>query len=60
MSDTESRLNAEFDAWFEKVKALSKEPLDPSEDWAELWFDGYTPEDALALNAEDSQPCNER
>jgi hypothetical protein len=44
MSD---RLNAEFDVWFAKVKALSKVPLDPSQDWAELWFDGYSPEEAL-------------
>ena len=46
--DIEARLNAEFDAWFAKVQALSKEPLGtPSEDWTELWFDGCTPEEAL-------------
>lgn len=44
--DIEARLNAEFDAWFAKLQALSKEALEP-EDWADLWFDGYTPEEAL-------------
>jgi hypothetical protein len=54
MSDTETRLNSEFDAWFAKVQALSKEPLGPSEDWAELWFDGYTPEEALEADGAES------
>lgn len=52
MSDMEARLNAEFDAWFAKVEELAGEPLDPSEDWEELWFDGYTPEEALDMEAD--------
>ena len=47
MSDMEVNLNAEFDAWFIKVQALSKEPIKSDEDWAALWFDGYTPEEAI-------------
>ncbi len=47
MSDLQAKLNAEFDVWFAKVKALTDETLEPSEDWASFWFDGYTPEDAL-------------
>lgn len=47
MSDMETKLNAEFDVWFAKIQALSKEPIEPDEDWAELWFDGYTPEEAI-------------
>jgi hypothetical protein len=46
VSDLEAKLNAEFDAWFEKVKAISKEPIEPNEGWAELWFDGYAPSEA--------------
>lgn len=42
-----ARLNAEFDAWFAKLQALTSEVLTP-EDWTERWFDGYTPEAALA------------
>lgn len=47
MADLAERLNTEFEAWFAKVQALSKQPLEPSEEWAELWFDGFTPEEAL-------------
>jgi hypothetical protein len=43
VSGLAAKLNAEFDAWFEKVKAISKEPIEPNEGWAELWFDGHAP-----------------
>lgn len=47
MTDMQAKLNAEFDAWFAKVRELAGKPLEPNEFWAELWFDGYTPEEAL-------------
>lgn len=46
MADTETKLNAEFDAWFAKLQALTDVALN-KEDWTERWFDGYTPEEAL-------------
>lgn len=45
-TDIEQRLNAEFDAWFARLQALTERVLVP-EDWGGRWFDGYTPEDAL-------------
>jgi hypothetical protein len=56
MSDMEAKLNAEFDAWFAKVCEIAKCKLNADDDpiWAELWFDGYTPEEAVrACNEED-------
>jgi hypothetical protein len=56
MSDTEAKLNTEFDEWFAKVCEIAKCRLDPDDDpiWAELWFDGYTPQEAVdACNEED-------
>jgi hypothetical protein len=47
MTDLQTRFNAEFDAWFAKVQALTDEVLEPSEEWASFWFDGYAPEEAL-------------
>lgn len=44
---TEQKLNAEYDAWFARLQALTKDHLDP-EEWTERWFDGYTPEQAFA------------
>lgn len=49
--DMEQRLNAEFDAWFAQLQALTSEALDP-DDWPERWFDGYTPADALKAGPE--------
>ena len=42
---------AEFDAWFSLLQGMSPGKLDP-EDWTELWFDGYTPEEALQVGPE--------
>lgn len=56
MSGMEAKLNTEFDAWFVKVCAIAKCRLDADDDpiWAELWFDGYTPQEAVdACNEED-------
>lgn len=50
MSDMEAKLNAEFDAWFAKVKALTLETIEPDDLWAEFWFDGFTPEEAVQEN----------
>jgi hypothetical protein len=57
MSDLQAKLNAEFDAWFAKVQAITDEALEPSEDWAAAWFDGYTPEDALESYKEGWMDC---
>jgi len=46
------KLEAEFDAWFVRLQALTPDMLDP-EDWTEYWFDGYTPEEAFAAGPED-------
>lgn len=54
--DVEAKLNAEFDAWFAKLQALTSDALD-QEDWTERWFDGYTPEDALAAGPESDEGC---
>lgn len=48
MSDMETRLKAESDEWFAKVEKLLGERPEPEEDWAALWFDGYSPEEAVA------------
>jgi hypothetical protein len=48
MSDMETRLKAESDEWFAKVEKLLGALPEPEEEWAELWFDGYTPEEAVA------------
>lgn len=48
MNDIAANLKSESDAWFAKVEKLLGEPPEPEEDWAELWFDGYTPEEAVA------------
>jgi hypothetical protein len=48
MIDLEAKLKAESDEWFAKVEKLLGAVPDPEEDWAELWFDGYTPEEAVA------------
>lgn len=40
------KLQAEYDAWFVQLQALSKDPLRP-EDWTGRWYDGYTPAEAL-------------
>lgn len=45
-TEMEKRLEAEFDAWFVRLQALTKDPLN-QDDWTGRWFDGYTPEDAL-------------
>ena len=47
MSNMEARLNTDFDVWFEKVRALTLDVIKPDEDWAELWFDGFTPEESI-------------
>jgi hypothetical protein len=47
VDDIETKLNAEFDAWFAKVRALSVDTIEPSEEWSDLWFDGCSPEEAL-------------
>lgn len=52
MIDTEAKLNADFDAWFVKLQALTTEILDP-EDWTGRWYDGYTPAEALEDGPED-------
>lgn len=52
MIDIELRLNAEFDAWFKRLQALAKDELDP-DDWGGRWYDGYTPEHALADGPEE-------
>lgn len=46
----EAKLRAESDEWFAKVEKLLGKPPKPEEDWAALWFDGYTPEEAVALS----------
>ncbi len=56
MSNAEAELNSEFDAWFAKVCEIAKAKLSADDDpiWAELWFDGYTPDEAVrACNEED-------
>ena len=40
------KLNAEFDAWFAQLQALTRKTLIP-EDWTGRWYDGYTPANAL-------------
>jgi hypothetical protein len=52
MSEIEARLNAEFDAWFKQLQALTKDKLDP-DDWGGRWFDRFTPEEALADGPEE-------
>lgn len=54
MSDLEAKLNAEFDAWFAKLQALTSKQLNP-DDWPERWFDGYTPEEALEAGPENDE-----
>ena len=48
MSDLEDRLTKECDEWFAKVEKLLGVVPEPEEEWAALWFDGYTPEEAVA------------
>lgn len=48
MSDLEAKLKAESDEWFAKVEKLLGSAPEPEEEWAALWFDGYTPEEAIA------------
>lgn len=43
----QEKLDAEFNEWFAKVQALTDEALEPDDQWAGCWFDGYTPEEAL-------------
>lgn len=49
MSDMETRLQTECDKWFAEVEKILGKTIDPEdeEDWAVLWFDGYTPEQAV-------------
>jgi hypothetical protein len=48
MSNMEERLRTESDEWFAKVKILLGQTPEPEDDWTVLWYDGYTPEEAVA------------
>ena len=50
--DLGEKLNAEFEAWFKKLQALTDRALVP-EEWTGRWYDGYAPADALAEGPED-------
>ena len=39
-------LQAQYDAWFGKLQALTDRALNP-EQWTGRWYDGYTPAEAL-------------
>lgn len=41
-----ARVNAQYEAWFKQLQALTSEVLD-IEDWTGRWYDGYTPSEAL-------------
>lgn len=41
------QLQAEYEAWFKRLQALTDEALD-GDDWTGRWYDGYSPEEALA------------
>lgn len=43
----EQKLTTECDAWFARVEAILGHAPEPEEEWAALWFDGYTPEEAV-------------
>jgi hypothetical protein len=47
-----SRLGAQYEDWFKRLQAISKEPLD-IDDWTGRWYDGYTPEEALDNGPDD-------
>lgn len=53
-SDIEANLNAEYEAWFKRLQALTDEVLDIN-DWTGRWYDGYTPEHALKDGPEDNR-----
>lgn len=48
----QKRLEAEFNAWFARLQALTSRALEP-DDWTGRWFDGYTPEQALTEGPEE-------
>ncbi len=48
----QKQMEAEFDAWFARLQALTSEALEP-DDWTGRWFDGYTPEQALEVGLEE-------
>lgn len=52
--EIEAGLNAQFDAWFGRLQSLTSRALDP-EEWTGRWFDGWTPEEALAEGPEPEQ-----
>lgn len=51
--EIETNLNKDFDDWFARLQALTPATKHVQEDWAERWFDGYTPEEALEDGPED-------
>jgi hypothetical protein len=44
---TEERLTKECAEWFHEVEKLLSGKPEPEEEWAELWFDGYSPAEAV-------------
>lgn len=46
MTTMAETLQADFDAWFKKLQALTDRALTQDE-WTGRWYDGYTPEEAL-------------
>jgi hypothetical protein len=54
MDHLQTRLNAEYDAWFKQLQALTKDELDPDE-WVDLWYEDYTPAEALEVGPEDEE-----
>jgi len=54
MSDFQTRINAEYDAWFKRLQALTKDELDPNE-WVDRWYENYTPAEAMEIGPEDDE-----
>lgn len=52
MTTVGEALNAQFDAWFKELQALTPEVLVP-EDWTGRWYDGYSPAKALEVGPEE-------
>ena len=52
--EIEGRLNAEYDAWFAKLQALTNAKLN-ADHYVERWYDGFTPEGALEAGPDDDE-----